>query len=447
MKLKDLLNCDSVISYEFADTGQKVRGGGIDSRTLEHDEIYFCLKGARADGHDFISQLKDKAAVSVVDRDFINTERYPVIYSKNVEKTLAEFAAKWRKYHKAKIFAITGSNGKTTTKEMLVKILSENKNIVFTHKNNNNHIGVPLTLFNIGSDTETAIVEMGTNSPGEIKFLTRICDPDAGLITNIGDAHLEKLGDKDGVYKEKTALFEYLYKKGGRTVVNTDDEYLKNWDRGDIVTYGSSQEADHWFENIRVTDSGYPEFDYRGLPIRMKVAGLLNIKNALAAAACASVLSIDKKQIAKGLKEYTSFEKRYEQIKIKNSSVLLDCYNANPTSVEEFLKDLSSMNPEYTVILGDMHELGKDAVSYHAGVIKKAADLGFKKIFLTGELMKEALKTIDRIDNIKHFTQFKELRSAFEQETENGSFIAIKGSRRAELEKLLEGIDVKYNKE
>ena len=439
VELNKLLASESVIGFEHVQINATVTGGKTDSRDICAGDIYFALKGSRSDGHDFIPDISGRAVVSVVNKDYKNAGKNPVIYSENVEKTLCEFAMLWRKNHKATVIGITGSNGKTTTKEMLVKILSDKFRLISTFKNYNNQIGVPLTLFKIKDDTEVAVVELGTNSIGEIRYLSRISDPDLAVITNIGEAHLEELKNKEGVYKEKTDLFEYVFVKRGKILVNTDDEYLREWKKGDIVTYGLNGKTDHGFNKIRMSEDGYPEFEFKGHAIKMKTPGMLNVKNALAAAAVAVELGVSSQEVASGLSLYEPSEKRYELIKYKNSSVLVDCYNANPTSTAAFLNDLTNIGTNFMVVLGDMYELGEMSKEFHSRIIDLASGKGFRRILLTGKEMKKALGEKPVQNSVKYFEKFEELKAEFEKEAEKGAYIAVKGSRKMELEKLLDG--------
>lgn len=440
--IEKYLNCESVKKYENIPSEFTVTGGKTDSRDLCEGNIFFCISGNRSDGHDFIPDAVRKNCIPVVSQNYVNTGKFPVIYTDDVLKTLGEFANIWRSSFDTLVFAITGSNGKTTTKEILVNILSERFNTVGTKGNFNNFIGVPLTLFRIEEKTEMAVVEIGTNSEGEIRYLTEITDPDFGLITNIGDAHLEKLHDRKGVYLEKISLFEYIYSKGGKIILNTDDEYLKEWDRGNISCFGQRGSVNHRFDSIRLNSEGYPEFYFMGNFVSMKVKGMLNLKNALAAAAAATELGVSPEITAGVLSEYVPSSNRYETVKYKNSTVLLDCYNSNPTSVKEMINDLKLTEVRYLIVLGDMLELGEMSGKYHSEVIRHALNSGTEKLFLIGENMKEALQNGGMEDkNVYFFENFADLKTRFDEEAENGSEIAVKGSRAMKLEKLIRGND------
>lgn len=439
VKLSEMLKVPGVDRHENLDKSLFVTGGKTDSRQITGGEIYFALKGQNSDGHDFIAQASERMmSAAVVDISYINTNKFPVIYSENVESTLGEMAKVWRTMHDAKIIGITGTNGKTTTKEILARILSGKFRVISTFKNYNNQIGVPLTLLSIKDDTEIAIVELGTNHFGEIAYLSDISDPDMGIITNIGEGHLEFFKDKQGVYSEKKNLFEYMYKKGGKIFVNTDDYFLKQWDKGNITTFGSTGLPDVRFENVRINENGFPEFSFRGIESSFSVPGTLNLKNALAAAAVAVELGITPEEISVSLSSFTSTDKRYELVNYGSSEIILDCYNANPTSMENFLNDISSMGKDFAIILGDMLELGDTSAAAHYKIIELANNAGFAEVLLYGSEMNSAFMRRSNKGNMKFYDSFDQLKAKFSEMTRKGVRIAIKGSRGMKLEKLME---------
>ncbi len=439
VRLSELIQACSTGRTENTDGNVFVTGGNTDSRFIVEGNIYFALKGNNSDGHDYIPQACSKgASVCVADQSYVNTGKYPVIYSDDVERTLGELASQWRKLHNAKIIGITGTNGKTTTKEILGRMLSLKYHIISTYKNYNNHIGVPLTLLSIKDDTEYAIVELGTNHFGEIEYLSRMSDPDMGLITNIGEGHLEQFGDRSGVYSEKIKLFELIEKKSGKIFVNRDDDLLKEWNGGNTVSYGLNGTDKYTFTGIGTGEDGYAIFEYRGYEVKMNIPGLLNVRNAIAAAAVAGELGITPQEITSVLSTITLSDKRYETVGYKNSKVLLDCYNANPTSTENFLKDISFIKDYDTVVLGDMLELGATSERSHSMIIDTAAELGFGEVLLTGEEMRKAFGKGHYPLNLKYFGDFAELKKRFDEIASEGRNIAVKGSRGMKLEKLLD---------
>jgi UDP-N-acetylmuramoyl-tripeptide--D-alanyl-D-alanine ligase len=439
IRLSELLNNGSVTGYKNIDPDAFVAGGKTDSRQITPGDIYFALKGNNSDGHEYVPQSSAKGAcASVVDESYDNQSNHPVIFSKDVEKTLGEFARSWRKGHSAKIVGITGTNGKTTTKEILGRLLSVKYKIISTFKNYNNQIGVPLTLLSIKDSTEIAIVEIGTNHFGEIEYLSSLSDPDYGLITNIGEGHLEFLIDKEGVYREKSNLFMSVLKKRGKIFVNKDDDFTKNWKGGDIVTFGSGSENDYHFENLHTGADGYPVFTFKGEVIKMAVPGILNVKNALAAVSIASELGMTPSEIASVLKIYRPTDKRYELISYKNSQILLDCYNANPTSVENFAEDIAMYKNDAVLVLGDMLELGADSHKLHIRILDFVSKKNFAQILVTGSEMGRAFSAGEFSGKVKNYPDFNTLKAEFDKLAEKGAYIAVKGSRGMKLEKLTE---------
>jgi UDP-N-acetylmuramoyl-tripeptide--D-alanyl-D-alanine ligase len=437
IKISDLITARGVISCENIDPDSAVKGGKIDSRIIEQGDIYFALKGRFSDGSKYIPDCFSKGmAFAVVEKNYVNEGNYPVVYTKNVEKTMGEMSLLWRKLHSAKVVGITGTNGKTTTKEMLACILSQKYKIISTYKNHNNQQGVPLTLFSIKTDTEIAIVEMGTSGPGEIAYLTSLSIPDAGLVTNIGEAHLERLKDKKGVYEEKINLFEFISKTGGQIFVNCEDRYLKKWNRGNITRYGKCSAVDAVYTDPVMDECNNPVFRFMGEKIRLEVFGSLNVKNAAAAAVMAGYFNMTGPEIAAGLKSYIPSDKRYQTVAYKNATVILDCYNSNPSSVTLFLQDLKQ---ETCLILGDMLELGEKSLAAHIEVVRLAQSLKFSTIMLFGDEMKKALSHVKpHNETLQFFETFEELKAIFDKITTGRLTVAVKGSRGMQMERLLQ---------
>ena len=284
IKLSEILELASISKFEFVDLDRMIKGGSIDSREVKEGYLYFSLKGRNSDGHNFIgSSLEKNISAAIVDIGYNNSNNYPVLYSNDVEIAMGEIASLWRSRSKAKVIAITGSNGKTTTKEMLYDILKDRFKTIRTLKNYNNHQGVPLTLLNIQEDTEYAIVEIGANHHGEISYLSKMAAPDMGLITNIGDAHLEFFGSREGVKKAKEELFEYIYENNGIIFVNNDDKYLRSWNKGNVVTYGSTEDSSYSYSEVGIDEYGNGKFSYDNKKVQLSMPGVLNVNNAIAA--------------------------------------------------------------------------------------------------------------------------------------------------------------------
>ena len=439
IKLSEILELPSISKFEFIDMDKTITGGAIDSREVKDGYLYFSLKGRNADGHNFIGNaLDENISAAIVEVGYDNSNNFPVIYSEDVEITMGEIASFWRSRSKAKIIAITGSNGKTTTKEMLYDILKDEFKTIRTLKNYNNHQGVPLTLLNIKEETEYAIIEMGANHHGEIGYLSKIVAPDMGIITNIGDAHLEFFGSKEGVKKAKEELFEYIHDHNGIVFVNSDDEYLKNWNKGNIVTYGSTEDSSYSYSEVGIDEYGNGQFNYNHQKIKLSLPGVLNVKNAIAATTIAKHIGIKDSVIKEKLKNFKPYDKRYEEINYKNSKVILDCYNANPSSMKGIINDMAEINDSYIFILGDMFELGESSKEEHRNIGVLFNSIKFRKLLLIGEDMKYCYDAIIDKNKVNFFNSIDELQEEFDILTNNEERIIIKASRGLKLERLVE---------
>ena len=438
IKLSEILELPSISKFEFIDLDRKVTGGAIDSREVKDGYLYFSLKGRNADGHNFIGNaLHENISAAIVEVGYDNTNNFPVIYSEDVEITLGEIASFWRSRSQAKIIAITGSNGKTTTKEMLYEILKDEYKTIRTLKNYNNHQGVPLTLFNIEKDTEYAIIEMGANHHGEIGYLSKIAAPDMGIITNIGDAHLEFFGSKEGVKKAKEELFEYIYDHNGIVFVNNDDEYLRDWDKGNVITYGSTVDSTYNYSEVGIDEYGNGKFSYNDQNVKLSLPGVLNVKNAIAATTIAKYIGIEDSVIKEKLQKFKPYDKRYEEVSYGNSKVILDCYNANPSSMKGIIRDMSEIDDNYIFILGDMFELGESSIAEHENIGKLFNEINYKKLLLIGTDMKYCYDAVIDKERVKYFENMDELKAEFKLFSEKSEKIIIKASRGLELERLV----------
>ncbi len=463
LTISELKNIRGIIKLEnIIDDSILLTGGFIDSRICTEGSIYFCLKGRFVDGHDYIGNAIDNGSkLVVVDKSYkcLNDDcagmKYPLLYCDDVENCMGQISKLWIAKSEAKIIGITGTNGKTTTKDYLLSILkSKFDNVIATKGNFNNFQGVPLTIFRITKDTDIAIIEMGTNDKGEIKYLSDIVNPDIALITNIGKGHLEKLEDELGVFEEKYSLFKQVinHKASGTIFVNLDDKYLQTIpDRSSclvqVMKFFSLEKHDFYkesvhFSNIDVTENGYGKFEYNDLTIVLNSFGKLNVKNALAAISIAEFLGVDKVQIKEAIERTIISEKRGEVKKINNSEIILDCYNANPTSMMEVLESFSSISEDIFFIIGDMLELGASSSEEHTkiGEFINKNEFKFGLIYVFGEEMRVCFEKIKDLKNVKYFTDFEKMRIEFINEFDNYKKIVFKASRGKELENLIEGL-------
>jgi UDP-N-acetylmuramoyl-tripeptide--D-alanyl-D-alanine ligase len=337
----------------------------------------------------------------------------------------------------AKVIAITGSNGKTTTKELIATVLSKKYKVLFTQGNLNNHIGVPLTLLKLTPDTELAVIEMGANHQGEIAALCRLAMPHFGLITNIGKAHLEGFGGFTGVINAKSELYAYIDDHGGQLFVNTSNELLDQLSANiKRFTYGYDNKAEVYGE--LVADDPYLavvwEYHTRQAMIQTQIVGQYNFENIMAAVAMGNYFEVEKDDIVEALEKYIPANHRSQIIETEKNQLLMDAYNANPTSMEAALINFSKRCGQRSMlILGDMLELGNDSEAEHANILKLVIDLGFKNVILVGHEFGKVYSGDDWL----HFNKVEELISRFEDDAPKGYDILIKASRGIRLEKLL----------
>jgi UDP-N-acetylmuramoyl-tripeptide--D-alanyl-D-alanine ligase len=435
------------------------RGVSTDSRQIVRGSLFIPLIGEKFDGHDFITAavkngasgfLLQKGSENKIRENFADTT---IIRVGDTLKALGDIAHFWRKKFRATVAAITGSSGKTTTKEMLAGIAGLTKKVIKAQGNYNNLIGLPLTVLQINAQHELAILEMGTNTRGEIGRLTDIAEPDIGLITNIGPAHLEGFKSVETVREEKLDLFRNM-PDAGVAIINLDDERLrvadKDW-RGKRVTFGLRKDADVSAEGIETKGIKGVEFTIRmgsfKQEITVQTAGIHNVYNALAAAASSWALRIDFPTICQGLTAFQPISGRMEIHRLKNGAFIIDdTYNANPASFREALKTLRDLrgNQKSTVIMGDMLELGEQAEVMHEGIGSLMADTGVDTIYLRGRLSPAtaagALKRKMLKGQIVFFESPDEIIDRLASHVKRGDWILVKGSRQTRMEQAVEKI-------
>jgi UDP-N-acetylmuramoyl-tripeptide--D-alanyl-D-alanine ligase len=435
------------------------KGVSTDSRHILRGSLFIPLIGEKFDGHDFIAAaVRDGANGFLVQKGSENKirekfENATIIRVGDTLKALGDIAHFWRKKFKATVAAITGSSGKTTTKEMLAGIAGLTKKVIKAQGNYNNLIGLPMTVLKINAQHELAILEMGTNTRGEIGRLTDIAEPDIGLITNIGPAHLEGFKSVETVREEKLDLFRNM-PDAGVAIINLDDERLlvtdKDW-RGKRVTFGLRKDADVSAEGIETKGMKGVGFTIRMGSFRqgitMSTAGNHNIYNALAAAASSWALRIDFPTICQGLTAFQPISGRMEIHRLKNGAFIIDdTYNANPASFGEALKTLRDLrgNQKSTVIMGDMLELGEQAEVMHEGIGSLMADTGVDTIYLRGRLSPAtaagALKRKMSKGQIVFFETPDEIIDRLASHVKRGDWILVKGSRQTRMEQAVEKI-------
>lgn len=407
-----------------------------DTRSIKSDGIFFALKGERFNGNKFAKNaIAEGAAYAIIDeKEFQESDRYILV--DNVLKTLQELATYHRDYLEICIIGLTGSNGKTTTKELINEVLSTSYKTTATKGNLNNHIGVPLTLLSMDKETEIGIVEMGANHIGEIDLLCRIAKPNYGYITNIGKAHLEGFGSIEGVLKGKTELYRYL-RNQNLVFLNADDNKLSEA-AGDLKTYTFSQEKDNEVQVKLITTDPMVSVQYKNHTIKSNLIGTYNFPNIAAAICIGSYFKVTSELIAQAIERYTPKNNRSQIIKKGNTTIILDAYNANPTSMQAALHNFKQLPTiSKTIFLGDMFELGEDAKKEHQEIAHLATETNADFIYLLGSNFYETTVKDSRIIQCR---TYEDLQQNWHPE-HLGESILIKGSRGMKLERILDLIE------
>jgi UDP-N-acetylmuramoyl-tripeptide--D-alanyl-D-alanine ligase len=408
-----------------------------DSRNCAGDSVFYALKGDRFDGNDYIEQaLESGAAYAVGDRKNL-PENNRIIQVDNVLQTLQDLANYHRKQMETKVIAVTGTNGKTTTKELIAAALSSKYKTLYTQGNLNNHIGVPLTLLHLEPDHAFAVIEMGASHPGEIRSLCRIAEPDYGLITNVGKAHLEGFGSFEGVVRAKTELYDFLREKGGTAFGNLDNQILKVWyDYLPVVCYGTDLDAFIHGKTIASAPALALEWEKgeRKNKITTHLAGNYNFENVLAAICIASYFEVESEKINYAIENYLPSNNRSQNQKTEKNHLIIDAYNANPSSMQVALDNFDSLNVSpKMVIIGEMNELGAYAPEEHQKLVNRLNELPCT-VVLVGENFK---KCASLNPEWKLFTTTDDLITYLQTVSPSGYHILIKGSRGNQLEKAI----------
>ena len=414
----------------------KSSGISTDTRTIKKNNIFFCLKGEKFDGNLFIDQALHLGASFVIyDDEQLNYKSKKAIRVKNALEALQSLA----KYHRSKfnipVIGLTGSNGKTTSKELINSVLSQKFNITFTSNNFNNHIGVPLTILKINRKTDLAIVEMGANHLGEIDLLCNIADPNIGYITNFGKAHLEGFGGIEGVIKGKSELYEYIRESKGVVLINNDDRIQREKSKGiNTFSFGKSKKSDFLIYNTS-SNKNLCEARLNDKKITSNLYGEYNFENINASIAMGIHFGLSFDQIENGIKNYIPKNNRSEMIKTKKNLLFVDSYNANPTSMKLSIQSFMKFKEvKKTLILGDMHEIGNTYLIEHERILNSVKNNKDLKIFLVGKIFNKLKFNSGRIH---FFNETNELIEYFKKNLITGHTILLKGSRKINLEKVI----------
>ena len=405
-----------------------------DSRNCPKGSIFFALKGDKFDGNQYAGKaLASGCVYAVIDNpDYYIGER--TILVDNVLKTLQQLAHHHRKVLGLPIIGITGTNGKTTTKELLAAVLSTKFNLLYTEGNFNNHIGVPLTLLRLTHDHEMAVIEMGASHPGDIKELVDIVHPNYGIITNVGRAHLEGFGSFECVIRTKGVLYDYIRRSKGKIFIKKENEYLQSIAKGiEQITYGNGDDA--FASGQVVSCDPFLVFNWKQQgklhTVETHIIGSYNLDNVLAAVAVGRFFKIPAERISRAIAAYEPTNNRSQFKKTDNNELIIDAYNANPSSMKVALDNFITMPVQpKAIILGDMRELGPTSDELHAEVVAQIKKGQFDKVFLCGEHFSKVGKEFSPFATTEAMVE--ELR----KQPLKGYHILIKGSHSMGLEKL-----------
>ena len=406
----------------------------IDTREINSGCIFFALKGPNFNANEFaITALEKGALYAVVDEAiFVLDERYILV--DDVLITLQKLANHHRKKLKCPVLAITGTNGKTTSKELLYRVLRQKFKTSSTKGNLNNHIGVPLSLLAIQLDTEFAIIEMGANHEGEINLLCTIAEPEIGVITNIGKAHLEGFGSLEGVLRAKTELYDYIGSKSGAIFTKDNQQNLLELVPNTSLNYCYGQLNTSSYTIKFIDAQPFVSVSVDEQVINSQLIGDYNFDNIALSIALGIHFGVKSDRIKEAIESYIPTNNRSQLIKTASNSILLDAYNANPMSVEKAIHNMLNIeHPNKVLILGDMFELGDDSPKEHISILNYCLIRGFSEVYLVGDLYKSANKT-----DYLCYANSQELIQALIQTPIKDAFILIKGSRGIKLEQVIE---------
>jgi UDP-N-acetylmuramoyl-tripeptide--D-alanyl-D-alanine ligase len=419
----------------FLANGQKIT---TDTRKIEKGQIFFALKGGNFDGNKYaIEAIRQGASYSVVDDQSLEGQP-KCIYVENVLITLQQLALFHRRTINIPIIAITGSNGKTTSKELIKEVLAKKFKVAYTKGNLNNHIGIPLTILDIKAYEDISIVEMGANHQGEIASYCLYTEPNFGLITNIGKAHLEGFGDIEGVIKGKTELYNYLENHTGKVFLNIDDNILVEKATKLVeIPYGTESSLDIYgkvaynstdFLNVLIND------EMEEVNIETQLTGEYNLYNILAAYTIGRYFEISPLECKSAIEAYSPTNSRSQLIKKKNHTIILDAYNANPSSLEVALINLSKQDGRKIALIGAMKEMGEYSKIEHERILDKAIELNINEIIAIGsEYQESKLK-----EHVIYLNTTEDAKKWYKKQVWSDEIVLIKGSRGMALEKILD---------
>lgn len=421
-----------------------------DTRQPMHGALYVALRGERFDGHDFITQAQQQGAVALLVDQTVNTD-LPHLIVADTRQALGNLAYFWRQHHLCPLIAITGSNGKTTVKEMIRSILNQivpDSALLATSGNLNNDIGVPLTLFQLSPDKQWAVVEMGANHSGEINYLSHLAMPTVAVVTQCAPAHLEGFKTIEGVALAKGEIFNGL-RPGGTAIINNDDTYAPLWRKkvasdSQISHFALQNPAEITASEIQLTPTG-SQFTLHTplgeIPICLPLLGEHNIMNALAASACALASGVSLQAVEQGLQNVQPVKGRLQCcVGFKGMLIIDDTYNANPTSLNAALAVLHQYPNPYWLVLGDMYELGEQSQLFHRQVGESAVKAGVARLWTLGDMAYFATEFFGT--GALHFTDHDTLITALKTELTQPVTLLVKGSRGMHMEKIVRELSI-----
>jgi len=413
---------------------EKVSGVSTDTRSIRAGDLFFALRGANYDAHDYLAQAFEKGAVAaIVDRPV--EAKGLTICVQDTLTALGDLAAAYRMTLPARVVGVCGSNGKTTTKEMIAHILGKDRRVVKAHGSFNNNVGVPVTIFQANEATESLILEIGTNHPGEIASLGAIARPDVAVMVSIGAEHLEGLGYLDGVADEESAIFEHL-RSGGYAVIHDDPRILSRLKLPPekFITFGLTPRADlhpTWMQGM--------SFEVRGVKFTLNLLGEWNIQNALAAIAVAMLHGIPLDECSRRLADVRPAKMRMERLELAGVTIINDAYNSNPESASRAVREFSKFPSQgrRVAVIGDMGELGPTSETYHRELGRQLAGSSVDVVVGVGRECRALLSELGGQKELHGFESVDDMKPRLDGLIKSGDAVLLKGSRRVGLERVV----------
>lgn len=438
-----MVNCENIL-------GREVTAVTTDSRKITEGCLYIPMKGAKFNGHDFIPQVMEGGALLTLTEKDEAAEGYPYIKVKRTDIAIQRIAEFYRVELGIPVVGITGSVGKTSTKEMIAAVLSQKYNVLKTAGNFNNNLGLPLTIFRITEEHEIAVLEMGISHFGEMTDLARTARPNTMVITNIGTCHLEFLKDRDGVFEAKTECFEYVDFENGTVVLNGDDDKLCRVDQVHgraPIFYGMDPGMRVYAENIQPLGlkgtACTINIDDRYFDVTVPIPGRHMVMNALAGAAVGSLYGLTDEEIKAGIESLETLGGRFNIVETGKYTVIDDCYNANPMSMKASLGVLNDVEERCVAILGDMGELGENEAALHREVGEYAGEQNIDEYIVVGELSKniaEAIREVKPEADLHTFETVEELIPALDSLLKEGDIVLVKASHFMGFDRIVEAL-------